>query len=103
MKKRVLVVDDDRPVREALSKVLRQEGYDVVLAADGQEALEEFKSGKVDLLLLDLGLPIRSDWDAFERITTENPLMPIIIISGQTSQYDIAAAAAQLLKRQKYG
>jgi len=93
MKKRVLVVDDDRPVREALSKVLRQEGYDVVLAADGQQALEEVKSGKVDLLLLDLGLPTRSGWDAFERITTENPFVPVIIITGQASQYDLAAAA----------
>ena len=40
-----------------------------------------------------LGLPIVSGWDAFERITTENPLLPIIIITGQANQRDVAMAA----------
>jgi len=93
MKKKVLVVDDDRSVRESVSKVLTAEDYEVVLAADGQEALDRFNSGRIDLLLLDIGLPMRSGWETFERITSENPLVPIIIITGQANQHDMALAA----------
>lgn len=93
MKKKVLVVDDDSSVRESLSKVLRDEDYEVVVAADGQQAVERFEEEKIDLLLLDLGLPIKSGWEAFERITRENPFVPIIIITGQANQYPVAAAA----------
>lgn len=90
---KVLVVDDDESVREAVSKVLKEEGYEVVLTADGNEALKQFATHKIDLLLLDLGLPIKSGWDVFEQITTENPFVPIIIITGQADQYRAAVAA----------
>jgi len=93
MKKTVLVVDDDASVRESLGKVLRQENYETVLAADGQEAVEGFEKAKIDLLLLDLGLPIKNGWDTFERITGENPFVPIIIITGQAHKYPVAVAA----------
>lgn len=90
---KVLVVDDDLSVRESMSRVLQDAGYEVVLAADGQEAVEQFDSQKIDLLLLDLGLPIKNGWDIFEQITRENPLLPIIIITGQSEQYEAAVAA----------
>jgi len=90
---RVLVVDDDAAVRESVSKVLQSEGYEVLTAADGQEAVDRFALHQIDLLLLDLGLPIESGWDTFEQITRDNPLLPIIIITGQTEQYAVAAAA----------
>jgi len=93
MKQRILVVDDDIAVRESLAKVLRGMNYEVVLAADGQEALDQFAQERIDLLLLDIGLPIMSGWDAFERITTENPLIPIIVITGHANQHDMAVAA----------
>ena len=56
MKKKILIVDDDAAIREAMSKVLRAENYEVVLAAAGQAAGEQFEAGEIDLLLLDLGL-----------------------------------------------
>lgn len=90
---KVLVVDDDVSVRESVSKVLREEGYEVVLAADGNVALKQFAAHQIDLLLLDLGLPIKQGWDVFEQITTENPLIPVIIITGQADQYRMAVAA----------
>jgi len=93
MKKRILIVDDDASVRRALGRVLENEGYQIMLAADGREALEQFESGPVDLLLLDLGLPIWNGWDTFERITSQAPVLPIIIITGKARQYDIAMAA----------
>jgi DNA-binding response OmpR family regulator len=90
---KVMVVDDDSAVRDSLSRVLKDTGYEVVLARDGQEALERFDPRQIDLLLLDLGLPITDGWDAFEQITDLSPALPIIIITGQAHQYDHAAAA----------
>jgi DNA-binding response OmpR family regulator len=93
MKKTVLIVDDDAPIRESLRKVLEAEGYEAVLAADGQEGLERFDPERIDLLLLDLNLPARSGWDLFERITSINPLLPIIMITGRDNQWELASAA----------
>jgi DNA-binding response OmpR family regulator len=90
---KVLVVDDDVSVREAMSRVLQDAGYEVRLAADGAEAVARFESDEIDLLLLDLGLPLESGWDIFERITRENPFLPIIIITGQPDQHEVAVAA----------
>jgi len=67
--KRILVVDDDPSVREMLARVLADEGYAVMSAADGQEALETAVAAPVDLVLLDLNMPGRSGWDTFEGLT----------------------------------
>lgn len=75
---RVLVVDDDLAVRESLSKVLCEAGYEAVLAADGQEALQQVEQQPIDLLILDLRLPNKYGWDAFEQIKRMHPLLPII-------------------------
>jgi DNA-binding response OmpR family regulator len=93
MKQTVLVVDDDAPIRESLRKVLQAEGYEVVLAADGQEGLEQFDSKHIDLLLLDLSLPAKSGWELFDRFSSTNPLLPIIIITGRHNQYQLAVGA----------
>ena len=90
---KVLIADDDPAVREALKKVLRKAGYEVDVAADGEQALARFNAGHVDLMVLDLGLPIQGGWDDFERITNDNPLLPIIIITGQSSEIRMVEAA----------
>ena len=91
--KRILVIDDDRSIREALNKLLRGEGYDTLLAANSDQALAHFGCGNVDLLLLDLNLPTKNGWDLFERFTEINPLVPIIIITGRADQSALAAGA----------
>ena len=93
MKQTVLVVDDDGPIRESLRKVLQAEGYEVVLAADGQQGLEQFDSKHIDLLLLDLSQPAKSGWDLFDRFSSTDPLLPIVIITGRHNQYKLAAGA----------
>src|ERR1051326_4462075 len=92
-KGRVLVVDDDVSVRESLSHALRSENYQTVLAANGQEALDKFLEGYIDLVLLDLNVPRTSGWDVFERLTALNPLLPVIIITARSGQYELAATA----------
>jgi len=91
--KRVLIVDDDTSVRKSISSVLREAGYEVLQAGDGLDALAQFDSKQIDLLLLDLGLPNKSGWDIFEGFTSQKPTLPIIIITGQNRQSEMAMAA----------
>jgi two-component system chemotaxis response regulator CheY len=93
MKQRVLIIDDDASVRDSLRKVLTGAGYEVTTAADGEEAAAQFVPEQIDLVLLDLNLPFRSGWDVFERLTTQHPTMPLIIITGMPDQYRTAVAA----------
>ena len=89
----ILVVDDDPSVRELLGRVLIGEGYGVLSAGDGPEALRVVACVQVDLVLLDLNLPIQSGWDTFERLTTGNPLLPVIIITARSNQLFTALSA----------
>jgi DNA-binding response OmpR family regulator len=93
MSKKVLVVDDDAPVRESLKKVVLAAGYDVTLAAGGLEGALRLDSESIDLVLLDLNLPEHSGWDVFEQLTTRHPSVPVIIITGMSDQYRTALAA----------
>ena len=92
-KNRILVVDDDPSVREMLTRVLVGEGYLVWAAADGTAALEIAAATKVDLVLLDLNMPGKSGWDTFERLTAENPLLAVIIITARSNQLFTALGA----------
>ena len=92
-KNRILVVDDDSSVREMLARVLVDEGYSVWAAADGTAALEIAVTTKVDLVLLDLNLPGKSGWEIFERLTAENPMLAVIIITARSNQLFTALGA----------
>jgi len=91
--KKILLVDDERSIRESLSKVLRAEGYEVVLAEDGQEAIEKHEAEQVDLLLMDIGLPVKDGWTALAWLTAVDPLLPVIIITGHWKESERAAAS----------
>lgn len=88
---RVLLVDDDRSVLEALGGVIEAEGFEVVRAANGHEALQKFRQGSMDIVLLDLNMPVKSGWDAFEGLTTVNPFLPIVIITARADAHSEAA------------
>jgi DNA-binding response OmpR family regulator len=81
---RVLLVDDDRSVLEALGGVIEAEGFEVVRAANGHEALQKFRQQSMDIVLLDLNMPVKGGWDTFEGLTTINPLLPIVIITARS-------------------
>ena len=90
MSKKILVVDDESSIREALRKVLHAEDYEVVSAENGQEAIDKFKSEQIDLLLLDLGLPVKDGQDTMRWLAEVNPLLPVIIITGRSKQRELA-------------
>jgi DNA-binding response OmpR family regulator len=93
MKLKILLVDDDPAIREMLGRLLTEEGYAVLPAANGQEALDLAKATEVHLVLLDLNLPLKNGWDTFERLTSESPLLPIIIITARANQLFPALAS----------
>ena len=90
MSKTILVVDDESSIREALSKVLQAENYEVASAENGLEAIEKLKLKKFDLVLLDLGLPVKDGRDTMIWLAEVNPLLPLIIITGRNNQRELA-------------
>lgn len=80
---RVLIADDSPNVRESLAKLLQAEGYEVELAANGQEALEKFDPQTTNLVLLDLDMPVTNGWEALQQLMRINPDQAIIVITGQ--------------------
>jgi len=93
MTKRILLLDDDRSIRESLSKILRAENYEVVLAENGQEAIEKHGAQRIDLLILDLNMPGLNGWATLEWLAAVNPLLPVIIITGRSYQRALAETA----------
>ena len=89
---RVLLVDDDRSILEALGGVIEAEGFEVVRAANGHEALQKFRQQSMDIVLLDLNMPVKDGWDTFEGLTTVNPLLPIVIITARADANSEAIA-----------
>ena len=93
MKAKMLLADDDEEVLAALSAAFASEDYDVVVAKNGREAIEHFREGRFDIALLDLNMPVKGGWEAFERLTTIHPLLQVIVITARPDQYPLAAAA----------
>ena len=101
MKNRILLVDDDPGVRRMLQRVLEEENYVVVPAASGAEGLELASATTPDVVLLDLNLPAQNGWDTFERLTSGNPLLAVIIITGRPNQLfpALASGAGALMEK----
>ena len=101
MKKKLLLVDDDPGVRRMLQRVLEEEDYLVVPAANGVEGLELAKTTVLDLVLLDFNLPTQNGWEIFERLNAEIPSLAVIIITARPNQLfpALAAGAGALMEK----
>ena len=93
MKKSILVVDDDASVRKSIATVLTSENYLTQLGRNGKEALEILANNHVDLILLDLNMPVKDGWQTFSSLSFEHPKIPIIIITARSNQLFSALAA----------
>ena len=90
----VLLVDDDISIIAALTGVLHSEGYDVIQAFDGHDGVQKFYNVRgADIVLLDLNMPVGPGWETFKRLTTINPLLPVIVITARPDQQSLANAA----------
>jgi two-component system response regulator PilR (NtrC family) len=83
---RILIVDDEEVLRDVLEVVVRREGFDVVLASSGEEALSVLDTDDaIDLVLLDIMLPGISGIDTLRSIRMTNPALPVIVITAFSS------------------
>ena len=87
---RVLVVDDEVGVRNALGRGLTAEGMDVVTAADGPSALRAALTGSFDVVLLDIMLPGLSGYRVLQRLRAEGVHTPVILVSAKDGEVDQA-------------
>lgn len=86
---RILVAEDEAPLREILAEGLREEGFDVVTAADGFEALEVFRSaGPFDVVLLDEEMPRMTGRKLLARLRAEGADVAAVIFSGNLELSD---------------
>lgn len=85
--KKILVVDDEKPISDIIKFNMVKEGYEVVTAFNGREALEMFEAERPDILILDLMLP---ELDGLEvaRTIRKTSNVPIIVLSAKDSEFD---------------
>ena len=98
---RLLIVDDDPNVREALSRWFSMRGFHVTVAVDGLDALDKCRHAEYDLITLDLEMPRLSGLDAIEPIRELQPDATIVVLTGYAQDSDAAlmrGAAKILLK-----
>ena len=88
MKRRILVVEDDRTLRQALTFNLSREDYDVRVAVDGEQALAAARDQGLDLILLDIMLPGMSGLEVLRVIRGEGITTPVIVVSAKGDEID---------------
>jgi phosphate regulon transcriptional regulator PhoB len=90
MQQRVLIVEDDASVAQAIAYTLSQEGFETTTAEDGQAALELFEAEAPDVVVLDLMLPGISGWDLFPAFRRQGDI-PVIMLTARAEESDRVA------------
>ena len=81
----ILVIDDEKNIREGLAMALEDEGYNVLQAEDGKQGLERALYDDVDLIVTDLRLPYLSGEEILKKVVREMPSIPVIVLTGHGS------------------
>jgi two-component system, OmpR family, alkaline phosphatase synthesis response regulator PhoP len=87
-KENILLVEDEETLAVGLEYNLTEEGYNVVWAKDGKEAVECFNSQKFDLIILDIMLPYLNGFEIAEKVRMKDPQMPILMLTARTGVAD---------------
>jgi CheY-like chemotaxis protein len=78
----VLVVDDDTSILDTVSAILSGEGYDVISAASGQEALDAVARSQPAVILLDMRMPVMDGWAVARALHTQGSTVPIVVMTA---------------------
>ncbi|MGD1910517.1 MAG: response regulator transcription factor [Rivularia sp. (in: cyanobacteria)] len=89
----ILIVEDESRLAAFLQKGLRKNGYVTVVAEDGEKAIEIALSKEFDLMLLDLGLPIKDGFTVLEELRSKGKKLPVIVVSARSDEQDKAKAS----------
>src|SRR3990172_9446045 len=88
---RILVIDDERAVRDALDRALRLEGYEVELAADGEEALAALGAGGADAVVLDVLMPVVDGLETCRLLRARGDRTPVLMLTARHGVSDRVA------------
>jgi two-component system response regulator RegX3 len=88
-KPRILIIEDEAPIRAGLTDVFLYHGYEVEAEAEGRGGLRQALSGRFDLILLDLMLPGIDGFEICNRVRAQDPEQPVIMLTARTSDEDI--------------
>ena len=85
----ILVIDDDERIRTLISDILLSAGHRVIEALDGESGMRYLEeAGLVDMVLTDLGMPVKNGWEVSKWIKMNTPQIPVIIITGWGTDLD---------------
>ncbi len=92
----ILIVEDEQVMLRLVEKVLLQHGYQVLVASDGEEAIEVYRRHKlgIDVVLLDVDLPKLTGWDVLLKMKEENPDVRVVIATGRIRARPAATRAS---------
>ncbi|MGE7604176.1 response regulator transcription factor [Peribacillus sp. NPDC097675] len=88
MLKRILIVDDDREIVNLISIYLKNEGFSIYSAINGVDALEIMEKEQVDLLILDIMMPVMDGMEVCRRLREQNSLVPILMLTAKSEDLD---------------
>ena len=88
MKKRILLVDDERHIADVVEYILKENAFEVLVAADGDTGLRKFTDVGPDLVLLDLNLPGMSGLDLFREMRRLRPAVPVVMLTSRAEEID---------------
>jgi len=100
---KILIVDDDSAVQTTIRILLERAGHNVVVASDGRKGLAIFEAGDFDLLFLDIFMPGMDGLETMRLIHQKQPLIPIIVISGNPVTWDPGSGPDFLAMATKLG
>ena len=89
---RILVVDDEGHIRDILAETLREAGYVVETAANGEDAVRKLRVGAFDLILLDIRMPVHSGLDVLKLLRRKGGFPPVMVITGLASSEEMDEA-----------
>ncbi len=96
MKKKILVVEDEEGLRLFYKEELEAEGYDVLTAGNGREAIQQLETEKPDLVILDIVMPVMDGMEALGRIVGKEKKVPVILNTSYSRyQEDFMSWAAE--------
>lgn len=85
----VLLAEDDISISEPLARALRREGYEVETKAKGDEVVRRVLSGGIDLVVLDLGLPVMDGLEVCRRLRAEGRSVPVLVLTARAEEVDM--------------
>jgi CheY-like chemotaxis protein len=100
---KILIVDDDVAVQATIRLLLERAGHSVVVADDGRKGLAIFETGKFDLLFLDIFMPGMDGLETMRLVHQQQPLIPVIVISGNPVTWDSSSGPDFLTMATKLG